>query len=282
MPGYRITPRHRAERKPVPRPSYCWRSRGTGNGFTLIELLVVIAIIALLIGILLPSLKKARRQAKQVVCSSNLGQIMTGIHTYVSDSKGHVPNSWKGENASLTWTVYREIPSHYVGYLHLGLLYANHQIPDPKVLFCPSNIEFPHTYPKGWNEYVSPNGNEHMAVGYMYGIAGQIDMYPKGERISPRLDRFKRREAMASCMFLANVDKLQRKGLWPHQGGINAGYSDGSAGLKHVDRSVATQAADVYDSAIRRRDYFSYCVFRLLADDRKWIEAFPNRPAAVE
>ncbi|UCD27871.1 MAG: hypothetical protein JSV03_12305, partial [Planctomycetota bacterium] len=109
-------------------------------------------------------------------------------------------------------------------------------------------------------------------------IAGQIDMYPKGQRISPRLAEFERLESLASCMFLANVDKFQRKGLWPHKGGINAGFSGGSAGLIHVDSSVARQSADIYDSEIRLRDYFSYCVFRLLGGERRWLEAFPNRP----
>ena len=282
MPPYPATLPDRAERRPAPRPAGCRRSPRSGRAFTLIELLVVIAIIALLVAVLLPTLNRAREHSRRVVCSSNLSQIMAGIHTYAFDSQDHLPNSWEGENASLTWTVYRENPRHYVGYLHLGLLYACRQIKEPKVLFCPSNIEFPHTYPEGWTEYVSPNGCEHMAVGYMYAVAGQINMYRDGERISPKLGRFKRREALASCMFLANVDKLQRRGLWPHKGGINAGYSDRSAGLKLVDASVARQAADVYDSSIGLRDYFSYCIFRLLSDDRKWLESFPNRPASVK
>jgi prepilin-type N-terminal cleavage/methylation domain-containing protein/prepilin-type processing-associated H-X9-DG protein len=59
----------------------------TKRGFTLIELLVVIAIIALLIGILLPSLSAARRSAKTVVCASNMRQIAIGWAIYAQDNR---------------------------------------------------------------------------------------------------------------------------------------------------------------------------------------------------
>jgi prepilin-type N-terminal cleavage/methylation domain-containing protein/prepilin-type processing-associated H-X9-DG protein len=52
------------------------------RGFTLIELLLVIAILALLLAILLPSLQRARQQAKAVVCRSNIKQWSTAIVTY--------------------------------------------------------------------------------------------------------------------------------------------------------------------------------------------------------
>lgn len=56
-------------------------------GFTLIEVLVVVAIIALLAAILLPSLMKAREQSTGAVCSTNMHQIMLGMHMYVAANK---------------------------------------------------------------------------------------------------------------------------------------------------------------------------------------------------
>ena len=61
------------------------------SGFTLIELLVVVAIIALLISILLPSLQRARDQAKTSVCMHNLKQMGLGISLYTEDNRERLP-----------------------------------------------------------------------------------------------------------------------------------------------------------------------------------------------
>jgi len=63
------------------------------DGFTLIELLVVIAIIALLMGILLPSLARAREQARKVACLSNLRQMGVALQAYLIDSEYRLPPS---------------------------------------------------------------------------------------------------------------------------------------------------------------------------------------------
>lgn len=60
------------------------------SGFTLIELLVVIAIIAVLVGILLPGLKKARDSGRILKCQINMKQIITAAHTYAPDYKDQI------------------------------------------------------------------------------------------------------------------------------------------------------------------------------------------------
>ncbi len=256
--------------------------RLTRAGFTLIEVLVVVAIIALLLAILLPTLSRAREQAKRTVCGSNLKQMLTAHHMYAGASSGWLPFSVPNFNASMTWMVWQNFgvkgyPKS--GWVHHGLLYSSRLIKLPEVFFCPSYRTYPHVYPDGWKHFVAPNGSEAVATSYAYALNGQVDQYPAGVRVNARLERLKVREPLHSCVFLAKEDKRQRRGVWPHRGGVNAGFSDGSVALINLKEKLALTSAELYGrNNVREMDYFAFCFFKLLDGQRRWMDAWPNLP----
>ncbi|MCG3125227.1 MAG: hypothetical protein CHACPFDD_00043 [Phycisphaerae bacterium] len=121
------------------------QSSGAGSrsqaAFTLIELLVVVAIIAVLISILLPSLNKARAQAKATYCGSNLRQVGLAVAGYQTESNGGFPVSYVyGSDYNEGYDLAAQNDSKSYGYIHWShYLYAGGKV-DDKSFTCP---EFP-------------------------------------------------------------------------------------------------------------------------------------------
>jgi prepilin-type N-terminal cleavage/methylation domain-containing protein/prepilin-type processing-associated H-X9-DG protein len=94
-------------------------ARRRARGFTLVELLVVIAIIALLVSILLPSLRKAREQAKSIACAANTRHVGQSVTIYQSKSDGTYPASYVYPYHELGyWHPQLQDPTHPFGYVH--------------------------------------------------------------------------------------------------------------------------------------------------------------------
>jgi prepilin-type N-terminal cleavage/methylation domain-containing protein len=249
------------------------------RGFTLVELLVVIGIIAVLVGVLLPALTKARSAANRAQCLSNQRQLATAFNVYAYNNKGRFPYNFNGMNASLAWYVwYKEAEAYPFtdqGWFGLGMLWRTGVLRDPKAFYCPEQREERYTYPKGWEGWGGAGGRDRKSIGYLYRLFHQ-NIPPhvtqaEVDKISLlRMGRFRGRIAIAADIFY----------YWPHlqPWGINVAFPDGHAewvSMTKYDFDVSTRiGSGSYDPytyffwrAVETQDYRD---FSRKADARDW------------
>ncbi len=194
------------------------------KGFTLIELLVVIAIITLLLGILMPSLRKARAQAKRIICMHNNKTIITAVVLYGQDFDDCLPLGYQWGAKQYNYPIWDQ------DYVIWGGIYEAGYMKNHDSWVCPAY--------RGWDIIIDAWPPEDVASGKIVGGLHQTAVSTYGSRpdwhwepVAPGVwnpDPFGKLQALSSRTAIIS-DWVSDPFVFSlgHEGGLNTGYADG-------------------------------------------------------
>ena len=253
------------------------------KAFTLIELLVVIAIIAVLMAILMPSLRIAKEQARSINCRSNVRTLTLAWLMYKDDNDARMPNAQTplgsyDEKKLAPWVLMPSDPGNSTAeekkeYIKMGVMWS--YVKKVEAYRCPSDQRKNSPYHKhGYRTYSILGGLNGLSSG---GGFGTIPLLKYTEIKQPAM----------KWVFVAECDKrgynmnswvmnpvarqwVDPFGIWHRSNTSTVGFADGRVGMQqwHGKGLIEWNMQALHDPA-------SFSFYRTPTDDEEW-EDFEN------